>query len=168
MQQLHGFKHGQPHHAAEAAGKMRHKHAANALDTVCAGFIQRFAAGNIGRDFLHAQFFKPHIAALCRLQRLAAERHAHRRPHLVFAPGKAFQQLAGVRRIARFAQNGIVQRHYCIGAQQRLCQGKAALSRQLPCCRVFLPCHPRHIILHRFARQRRFVDFCRQQHGLET
>ena len=51
-QQTDGFINGQPHHASKAALQMLDKHAAQALDSVCTGFIHRFAALNVGKDFV--------------------------------------------------------------------------------------------------------------------
>ena len=52
LQQTDGFVNGQSHHAGKAALQMLNEHAAQALDSVCTGFIHRFAALNVGKDFV--------------------------------------------------------------------------------------------------------------------
>ena len=62
---------------------MLHKHAADALDAVCACFVQRLARGDVGGDLRVAQRAELHVVLLHAGVFVFAERHAHGGEHLV-------------------------------------------------------------------------------------
>ena len=158
-EQRHGFIHGQAHHAGEAAAQIGHKHAAQALYAVGAGFVHRLAAGDIGADFGLAQGFKGYVALLGVMISVPLPMHAHGGKHLVHAAGEVLQHFAGVFGGFGFAQNVVVQRHGGVGAEDGVF-GRMAVLR-LPLQQrggVFLGGHARHIGGGRFEVMRRFVD----------